>query len=179
MFSFAYQDCKIQGTSAQSLWKAVQRSSGLIKANSTAALQRWSGNRVTSATSDCMGCSCATEERSRGCTGGNLNTEFRRSEEERCHQPSPKKARSQSSPAKPKDDVTSEGPTIADLTAIVLENRHLENQLAERKIEVEELRDDLRLLRRGLSSKMKRLFEATVTRTSIRSHFLRKVVIIV
>ena len=76
-----------------------------------------------------------------------------------------KKARSQSSPAKPKDDVTSEGPTIADLTAMVqqlrLENKRLKNQLAERKIEVEELRDDLRLLRRGLSAKMKRLFEAT------------------
>ena len=60
--------------------------------------------------------------------------------------------------------MTSEGPTIADLTAMVqqlrLENRHLENQLAERKIEVEDLRDDLRLLRRGLSAKMKRLFEA-------------------
>ena len=42
-----------------------------------------------------------------------------------------------------------------------LENRRLENQLAERKIEVEELRDDLRLLLRGLSAKMKRLFEAT------------------
>jgi predicted RNase H-like nuclease (RuvC/YqgF family) len=65
----------------------------------------------------------------------------------------------------PKDDMTSEGPTIADLTAMVqqllLENRHLEDQLAERKVEVEELRDDLRLLRRGLSAKMKRLFEAT------------------
>ena len=61
--------------------------------------------------------------------------------------------------------MTSDGPTIADLTAMVqqllLENRHLEDQLAERKIEVEELRDDLRLLRRGLSAKMKRLFEAT------------------
>ena len=69
------------------------------------------------------------------------------------------------SPAKPKDDVTSEGPTIADLTVMVqqlrLENRRLEDQLAERKIEVEELRDDLRLLCRGLSAKMKRLFEAT------------------
>jgi len=85
-FPFASQDCKIQGTSAQSLWKAVQRSSSLIKANSTAALQGWSGNRITSATSDCTGCSCATEEHSRGCTGGNLNTDFRRSEEERCHQ---------------------------------------------------------------------------------------------
>ena len=78
--------------------------------------------------------------------------------------PSPKKARSQSSPAKPKYDMNSEGPTIADLTAMVqqlrLENRRLENQLAERKIEVEELRDDLHLLRRGLSAKMKRLFEA-------------------
>ena len=61
--------------------------------------------------------------------------------------------------------MTSEGPTIANLTAMVqqlrLENRRLENQLAERKIEVEELQDDLRLLRRGLSTKMKRLFEAT------------------
>ena len=42
-----------------------------------------------------------------------------------------------------------------------LENRCLEDQLAERKIEVEELRDDLSLLRRGLSAKMKRLYEAT------------------
>ena len=61
--------------------------------------------------------------------------------------------------------MTSDGPTIADLTAMVrqlrLENRRLEDQLAERKIEVEELQDDLRLLRRGLSAKMKRLFEAT------------------
>ena len=61
--------------------------------------------------------------------------------------------------------MTSVGPTIADLTAMVqqlcLENRHLEDQLAERKIEVEELRDDLRLLRRGLSANLKRLFEAT------------------
>ena len=78
--------------------------------------------------------------------------------------PSPKKTISQSSPAKPKDDMTSDGPTIADLTTMVqqlrLENRRLEDQLAERKIEVEELRDDLHLLRRGLSAKMKRLFEA-------------------
>jgi predicted RNase H-like nuclease (RuvC/YqgF family) len=76
----------------------------------------------------------------------------------------PKKTRSQSSPAKPKDDMTSEGPTIADLTMMVqqlrLENRRLEDQLAERKIKVEELRDDLRLLRIGLSAKMKCLFEA-------------------
>ena len=61
--------------------------------------------------------------------------------------------------------MTSDGPTIANLAVMVqqlrLENRHLEDQLAERKIEVEELRDDLRLLRRGLSAKMKRLFEAT------------------
>jgi len=42
-----------------------------------------------------------------------------------------------------------------------LENRRLENQLAERTIEVEELRDGLRLLRRGLSAKMQRLYEAT------------------
>ena len=61
--------------------------------------------------------------------------------------------------------MTLAGPIIADLTAMVqqlrLENRRLEHQLAERKIEVEELLDDLRLLRRGLSAKMKRLFEAT------------------
>jgi predicted RNase H-like nuclease (RuvC/YqgF family) len=107
-----------------------------------------------------MGCSCATEERSRGCTGGNLNTDFRCSEEERCRQSFAKEGQ-----ISVKDDVTSEGPTITDLTAMVqqlrLENRCLENQLAERKIEVEELRDDLRLLRRGLSAKMKRLIEAT------------------
>ena len=62
--------------------------------------------------------------------------------------------------------MTSEGSTIADLTVMVqqlrLENMRLEDQLAERKIEVEELQDDLRLLCRGLSAKMKRLFEATV-----------------
>ena len=61
--------------------------------------------------------------------------------------------------------MTSDGPTIADLTVMVqqlrLENRRLESQLAERKIEVEELRDDLRLMRRGLSAKLKRLFEVT------------------
>ena len=61
--------------------------------------------------------------------------------------------------------MTLEGPTITDLTAMVqqlrLGNRGPENQLAERKIEVEELRDDLRLMRRGLSTKMKRLFEVT------------------
>ena len=61
--------------------------------------------------------------------------------------------------------MTSQGSTIANLTIMVqqlrLENRHLGDQHAERKIEVEELRDHLRLLRRGLSAKMKRLFEAT------------------
>ena len=79
--------------------------------------------------------------------------------------PSPKKTRSKSSPAKPKGDATLEGSTIADLTVMVqqlrLENSRLEDQLAERKIEVEELRDDLCLLRHGLSAKMKCLFEAT------------------
>ena len=61
--------------------------------------------------------------------------------------------------------MTSEGPTIADLTVMVQqlrpENRLLEDQFTERKIEVEELQEDLCLLRRGLSAKMKRLFEAT------------------
>ena len=60
--------------------------------------------------------------------------------------------------------MTSEGPTIADLTAMVQqllqENRHREDLLAERNIEVDELQDDLHLLRRGLSAKMKCLFEA-------------------
>jgi predicted RNase H-like nuclease (RuvC/YqgF family) len=73
--------------------------------------------------------------------------------------------RSQSSPAKPRGDTATEGPTIVDLTMMVqqlrLENRRLEDQLAERKIEVKELRDDLRLFCRGLSAKMKRLYEAT------------------
>jgi len=68
-------------------------------------------------------------------------------------------------PANPPAINAPKGSTIADLTVMVqqlrLESRHLEDQLAERKIEVEELRDDLRLLRRGLSAKMKRLFEAT------------------
>jgi len=68
-------------------------------------------------------------------------------------------------PGVTKDDMTLEGSTIANLTMMVqplrLENRRLEDQLAERKIEVEELRDDLRLLHRGLSAKMKHLFEAT------------------
>ena len=49
--------------------------------------------------------------------------------------------------------MTSEGSTIADLTVMVQQLRL--------EIEVKELRDDLRLLRRGLSAKMKRLFEAT------------------
>jgi hypothetical protein len=44
---------------------------------------------------------------------------------------------------------------------LLLENGRLEDQLAERKIEVEELQDDLCLLRHGLSAKMKRLYEAT------------------
>ena len=79
--------------------------------------------------------------------------------------PSPKKTRSQLSPTNPKHDMTLDGPTIADLTAMVqqlrLENRRLESQLAERKIEVEELQDDLCLMRRRLSAKMRRLFEVT------------------
>ena len=86
MLPLASHDRKIQGMRTEPIWKAIQRSSGLIKADSTAALQRWSGNRITSATSDCTGCSSATEERSRGCTEGNLNTDFRHSKEERCPQ---------------------------------------------------------------------------------------------
>ena len=42
-----------------------------------------------------------------------------------------------------------------------LENRRLEDQLAERKVEVEGLWDDLHLLRHGLSAKMKHLYETT------------------
>ena len=42
-----------------------------------------------------------------------------------------------------------------------LGNKRLEDQLADRKIEVEELHDDLQILRRVLSAKMKRLYEAT------------------
>ncbi|RLN42211.1 hypothetical protein C2845_PM01G42560 [Panicum miliaceum] len=54
--------------------------------------------------------------------------------------------------------------TLAELTIIVrehrLENRRLKDQLAEWKLEVEELHDDLRTFRRGLSSRLKRLYTA-------------------
>jgi predicted RNase H-like nuclease (RuvC/YqgF family) len=79
--------------------------------------------------------------------------------------PSSRKVRSQSSPAKPRSNTATDGPTIADLTVMVqqlhLENRCLEDQLAERKIEVEELRENLHFLCRGLSAKMKCSFEVT------------------
>ncbi|RLM74497.1 hypothetical protein C2845_PM15G02600 [Panicum miliaceum] len=39
-----------------------------------------------------------------------------------------------------------------------LENRQLKDQLAERKLEVKELHDNLRTFRRGLSSRLKRLY---------------------
>ena len=58
-----------------------------------------------------------------------------------------------------------EDPIVADLIAMVmqirLENRRLEDQLAKLKLEIENLQDDLRSLRRGLSAKLKRLYRAT------------------
>ena len=63
-----------------------------------------------------------------------------------------------------KDPVTY-GPTMADLTAMVqqlrLENRRLEDQLLERKVEFGDLQDDFQTLRRGLSAKIKRFYKAT------------------
>ena len=54
---------------------------------------------------------------------------------------------------------------MATLTAMVkqlrLENRRLGDQLAEWKLEIENLQDDLRSLRHGLSAKIKCLYEAT------------------
>ncbi|RLN41912.1 hypothetical protein C2845_PM01G44730 [Panicum miliaceum] len=54
--------------------------------------------------------------------------------------------------------------TLADLTVMVrelrLENRRFKDQLAKQKLEVEELYDDLRTFRRGLSSRLKRLYTA-------------------
>ena len=133
------QDRKIQGTRAEPLWKAIQRSSGPIEADRTAALPESAQGATPTRTLD-------TQRRNAAAS------------------PSSKKTKSQSLPAKPKDDMTSEGSAIADLIAMVqqlrLENRRLEDQLVERKIKVEELRDNLRLLRRGLGAKMKHLFEA-------------------
>ena len=62
-------------------------------------------------------------------------------------------------------DPATDGPTMADLTAMVqqlrLENRRLEDQLLERKVEFGDLQDDFQTLRRGLSAKIKRLYQAT------------------
>jgi predicted RNase H-like nuclease (RuvC/YqgF family) len=56
-------------------------------------------------------------------------------------------------------------PSLADLTTMVrelhLENRQLGDQLAEWKLEIEELHNDLCSFCRGLSAKLKRLYKAT------------------
>ena len=49
-----------------------------------------------------------------------------------------------------------------------MENSHLGDQLAEQKLEVEELRVELHTLRRGLSAKLKRYMSSQATRTFIR-----------
>ena len=58
-----------------------------------------------------------------------------------------------------------DGPTMVDLATMVqqlrLENRLLEDHLAERKVEIEDIQDDLCTLHRGLSAKIKRLYKAT------------------
>ena len=62
-------------------------------------------------------------------------------------------------------DLAIDGPTMADLTAMVqqqrLENRRLEGQLDEWKVEIGDLQDDLHTLRCGLSAKIKRFYKAT------------------
>ena len=82
----ASQDRKIQGTRAEPIWKAIQRSSGPIKADRTAALQRWSGNRITCAALGCADYPRATEERSGVCTEGNPDPDSGHSKKQRGRQ---------------------------------------------------------------------------------------------
>ena len=62
-------------------------------------------------------------------------------------------------------DPATDGPTMANLKAMVqqlrLENRRLEYQLIERKVQIGDPQYDLRTLRRGLSAKIKRFYKAT------------------
>ena len=62
-------------------------------------------------------------------------------------------------------DPVADGPTMVDLATMVqqlrLENRRLEDRLAERKVEIGELQDNLQTLRRGLGTKIKRMYKAT------------------
>ena len=129
------------------------------------ALQGWSGSGILYAALECADHSCTTKKRSRVCTRGNPNSDSEHSKEECNCQYIPKEDQILVIACKAQRRRYSRGPTIADLTAMVqqlhLENRRHEDQLTERKIEVEELRDDLHVLRRGLSAKMKRLYEAT------------------
>ena len=78
--------------------------------------------------------------------------------------PSPQKVQpQQQQPAEQRSNTASDGPTIADLTAMVqqlcMENKRLGVQLSERKLEVDELRDMLQTIHRGLNAKLKRLYE--------------------
>ena len=135
-----------------------------MEANRQAAFQGRCGNGVFYANPRCTHQPYATEERPVSGQGATPTRTLDAQKRGAAASPSPRKVRSQSSPAKPKGDTTTEGPTITDLTAMVqqlrLENRRLEDQLVETKIEVEELRDNLSLLCRGLSAKMKCLYEA-------------------
>ena len=114
-----------------------------MEADRQAALQGRCNDGVFCVASGHADQSHATKERPGVCAGGTSTQTPDAQRRSAAANPSPKKTRSQSSPAKPWGDAASEGPTIADLTAMVqqlrLENRRLEDQLVERKIEVEEL----------------------------------------
>ena len=86
MLPLASQDRKIQGTCTEPIRKAIQRSSGPIKADRTAALQRWSSNRITRSALDCADYPCAIEELSGVCTDGDPNPDSGHSKEEHNHQ---------------------------------------------------------------------------------------------
>ena len=77
---------------------------------------------------------------------------------------SPQKDTRRKAKEQEKDSAT-DGPTMANLKAMVqqlrLENRRLEYQLIERKVQIGDLQYDLRTLRRGLSAKIKRLYKDT------------------
>ena len=77
--------------------------------------------------------------------------------EARHHKPQPMGMRSG-------DGLATDVSTIADLIAIVqqlcFENKRLGDQLVERRLEVEDLHDDLCMFLRGQNAKLKRLYRA-------------------
>jgi len=71
---------------AEPVRKTLQGSSIPIEADRKVALQGWSGNMILGAASECADRSRTTEERARVCAGGNPNSDFGRSKEERSRQ---------------------------------------------------------------------------------------------